>query len=300
MFISRGNAKSLQDNRAQAYESRVRCYDLIHQIISSVDEATQQDPMTGKRKQEAYDVINNSKDEVFQINLYDWYLSQGWNDRLLDIDSPFVITYLQRKSDQDVAHADLLWRYYAHYEDFLETAKVQLHLAKSAFDLDLEHRIEYLSRARANASAKSLGLANGGRPRQSRQELLREVSDLLDMANIQGDLLQRMKADPRLTAERRSQVLKHLNGQILRLDDLFNSYIDQAGYYDLALVVFQTADHRNPTDIRSTWQNLVESLHQETEKEGQLQPYEAVSERVRMLGVRLSLSESTFPIRKQD
>jgi len=66
--------------------------------------------MTGKRKQEAYDVINNSKDEVFQINLYDWYLAQGWSDRLLDIDSPFVITYLQRKSVQDVAHADLLWR----------------------------------------------------------------------------------------------------------------------------------------------------------------------------------------------
>jgi nuclear pore complex protein Nup155 len=279
----------------------VKCYDLIHQIISSVDQAAQQPDaqgLTGKRKQEAYDVINNSQDEVFQTNLYDWYLAQGWSDRLLDIDSPFVINYLQRKSVEEVARADLLWRYYAHYDDFLEAAKVQLQLAKSAFDLNLEQRIEYLSRARANASTKSLGMANMGRPRQSRQELIREVSDMLDVANIQGDLLQRMKADPRLAADRRPQVIKQLNSQILGLDDLYNGYVDQAGYYDLALVIFQAADHRNAADVRATWQNLLESIHQETEQEDQIQPYEAVSERVRALGIRLSLSESTFPLRK--
>lgn len=299
-------ADSSQDNRIQAYDSRVRCYDLIHQIISAVDQASAQEPgmmdghptVTAKRKQEAYDVINNSQDEVFQTNLYDWYLSQGWSDRLLDIDSPFVINYLQRKSAEEVAHADLLWRYYAHYDDFLEAAKVQLQLAKSAFGLDLEQRIEYLSRARANASTKSLGVASMGRPRQSRQELMREVSDMLDVANIQGDLLQKMKADSRLTAERRPEVLKQLNGQILPLDEIYNGYVDQAGYYDLALVVFQTADHRNATDIRGTWQNLIEGIHQETENADQILPYEAISDRVRSLGVRLSLSESTFPIRK--
>jgi len=275
-------------------------------VISAVDQASAQQPTTqdghttliGKRRQEAYDVINNSQDEVFQITLYDWYLAQGWSDRLLDIDSPFVINYLQRTSQTQVAHADLLWRYYAHYDDFLEAAKVQLGLAKSTFDLTLEQRIEYLSRARANASTKSLGTANNGRPRQSRQELMREVSDMIDLAQIQADLLQRMRSDVRLSAERRPQVIQQLNGQILPLDELFNGYIDQAGYHDLSLVVYQTADHRAASDIRATWQNLLEAAHQEAESAGDVTPWEAVAEKVRNLGVRLSMSESTFPICK--
>jgi len=275
-------------------------------VISAVDQASAQQPATqdghttliGKRRQEAYDVINNSQDEVFQITLYDWYLAQGWSDRLLDIDSPFVINYLQRTSQTQVAHADLLWRYYAHYDDFLEAAKVQLGLAKSTFDLTLEQRIEYLSRARANASTKSLGTANNGRPRQSRQELMREVSDMIDLAQIQADLLQRMRSDVRLSAERRPQVIQQLNGQILPLDELFNGYIDQAGYHDLSLVVYQTADHRAASDIRATWQNLLEAAHQEAESAGDVSPWEAVAEKVRNLGVRLSMSESTFPICK--
>lgn len=254
--------------------------------------------LSAKRKREAYDVINESPDEVFQINLYDWYLNEGWNERLLAIDSPFVVSYLQRKSVEDVARADLLWRYYAHYHNYLEAAKVQLQLAKSTFDLTLEQRIEYLSRARANASTKTIGMSEMGRPRQSRQELIREASDLLDVANVQGDLLQRMRADTRLTKERRPQVIKQLNGQVLPIDELYNGYVDQAGYYDLCLVIYQVADHRNPADVRATWQNLLETLHEETTVAGEPLPYEAVAEKVRVLGARLNLSESTFPIRE--
>lgn len=250
------------------------------------------------RINEAYEVVNTSTDELFQISLYDWYLSKGWSDRLLQIESPFVESYLQRKSEQDVSHADLLWKYYAHDRNYLEAANVQLKLAKSAFDLDLEQRIEYLSRARANASTKGVGMIELGRSRQSKQELIRETSDLLDIANIQGDILQRMRADARLTKERRPQVIRQLNGAILSVDELYNGYIDQAGYWDLCLMVYQIADHRNAADIRATWQNLIQSTHEETEQTGESMPYEVICEKVRILGARLQLSESTFSIGK--
>lgn len=175
--------------------------------------------VVAKRRREAYDLINGSTDEVFQITLFDWYLSQGWHDRLLDIRSSFVISYLQRKSTEDVAHADLLWRYYAQYHNFIEAAQVQLQLAKSAFDIGLERRIGYLSQARANASTKTIGMTEVNRSRQSRQELIREIADLLDIANIQGDIIQRMKSDKRLLPDRRPEVLKHLDGQILPIDE---------------------------------------------------------------------------------
>lgn len=171
--------------------------------------------VTAKRRNEAYAVIDNSDDEVFQYVLYDWYLDNGWSDRLLAVRSSYVISYLQRKAKQSVDHADLLWRYFAQRERFHDAAAVQLQLAKSDFQLSLEKRIEYLSRAKANASTFTPGIA-----RQPRQVLLHEVSELLDVANIQDDLLQRLKHERRITAERREQVLAHLDGQVLGLTEV--------------------------------------------------------------------------------
>ena len=207
-----------------------------------------------------------------------------------------------------MSHADLLWRYHSQHGHNHEAAEVQLELARSAFPLTLDQRIEYLGRAKANASTTSPGVA-----RHTRYKLLREVSDLLDVANIQSDLLQRLRVDERISAERRPEVIAALNGSMLpftvvstsfpRLESplndlrqLYNEYADQAGYFDLCLLIYQAADHRNPTDIRSTWQNLLERTHEETETRGEAQPYEAVSEKVRSLATRLNLSETMFPI----
>lgn len=294
------------DPRIPAYESRTRCYDLIHNILSAVDQRAAQAldvvdgqyTNTAKRKREAYDIVNSSSDEVFQTNLFDWYLAQGWSDRLLEIESPFVVQYLERKAQEDVAKADLLWRYFSQYGEYLQAAEVQLRLAKSPFDLSLDDRIQYLSGARTNSSTRTNGVMDYSQSRQSRQELVREISDLLDIANIQGDILQRMRSDERLAADRRPQVLSKLNGQILPIDELYNGYADQASYFDLCLLIYQVADYRSTTDIAATWKNFLEQLHQQTEAAGSPMPYEKVSDEVRILGRRLNLSESTFPIRK--
>lgn len=220
-------------------------------------------------------------------------MGQGWNDRLLDISSPYVISYLRRRMDKNPDHADLLWRYYAHHNNFLEAASVQLLLAKSGFDLNLEQRIGYLSRARTNASIRTVSLLDAA---QGRQQLLREITDLLEVGNIQDDILQRMKSDPRLTDQRRPQVLKALDGQILEVAELYNQYADQAGYHDICILIYHCADHRNPSDISSTWQLLIEQVHQEAVSNDQMQPFEAVALKVRSLGQRLHTAEATFPI----
>jgi nuclear pore complex protein Nup155 len=176
---------------------------------------------------EAYHEINQSDDEVFQTYLYDWYLSKGWSERLLEIDSEHVVTYLQRRSNDDLAHADLLWRYYARYNNFFEAAKVQLQLAKSGFDIDLGTRIGHLSRAKANASTRTNGLTEFGKSRQTKQEVVREINDLLDLANIQEELLQRLTTDdPRVTEERKPIIIKELDGQILPLDTVSARDVD--------------------------------------------------------------------------
>jgi nuclear pore complex protein Nup155 len=171
-----------------------------------------------KRKTEAYHEINEAEDEVFQTYLFDWYLSQGWSDRLLEIDSPNVINYLKRKSGDDAAHAELLCRYYARYSQFFEAAKVQLMLAKSNFPLNLSTRIGHLSRAKANASTRTNGFRDFSGSKQTRQEVVREINDLLDLANIQEDLLHRLTIDARVTPDRKPDIVKELDGEILPLD----------------------------------------------------------------------------------
>lgn len=61
-------------------------------------------------------------------------------------------------------------------------------------------------------------------------------------------------------------------------------------------MIYQAADHRNPADIRSTWQNLFDTTHNETVLTQEPQPYEAVCEKVRSLAQWLNLSETMFPI----
>lgn len=77
---------------------------------------------------------------------------------------------------------------------------------------------------------------------------------------------------------------------------LYNGYADQAGYFDLCLLIYQAADHRNPADIRATWQNLLDRTHEEIATRGTPQPYEVIIEKVQSLAKRLNLSETMFPI----
>ncbi|OQD80682.1 hypothetical protein PENANT_c033G09523 [Penicillium antarcticum] len=289
-----------KDTRKEYFYFRKQCYDLVFKIVLAVDTLAASDPgfidgqltTVAKRQNEAYGVISGSTDEVFLTSLYDWYLEQGWSDRLLSTQSHFVVTYLQRKSADDLDHADLLWRFYSQSQRFFETAQVQFDLANSAFALPLSRRIEYLGQARANASIFTADVG-----RQARQRLLQEISNLIDVANIQDDLLQRLKDDERINPDRKADVLREVDGPVMDISTLFNEFADTAGYHDICLQIFYFADHRNAADIKSTWQHLIQTVHDATTRSGSPQPYEAVIDKVRSLGSRLRMSETVFPVR---
>jgi nuclear pore complex protein Nup155 len=228
--VDRGNkalgwvrdGKPAGDGRIQEYNERKSCYDLIHNILQIVDDVTSQQPdlidgrptLIATKRNEAYAVVNDSEDELFHFDLYEWYLAQGWTDRLLSCNSPFVVRFLTQVARTDVDRADLLWKYYAFNGDFFNAAIIQLDLAKSSFQIPLVRRIQYLSSAKANASTQS-----GAVGRQQRQILLYEASELLDVANIQDEILQAYKADSRaVDPARRAAELQRLDGQILPLD----------------------------------------------------------------------------------
>ncbi|KAE8443895.1 hypothetical protein EG329_001304 [Mollisiaceae sp. DMI_Dod_QoI] len=292
--------RPVDDARAPLYLFRKQCYDLIHLILLAVDATTSAEPemidgrltLAATKRNEAHAVVNDSDDELFQYDLYEWYLSQGWVEILLSVESPFVVQFLTKSASSGVDRADLLWRFHVHRNQFYEAAAVQLELAKSDFMIPLAQRIEYLSRAKANALAQSLGIG-----RQARHALQYEVSELLDVAMIQDELLQRLRHDQRLPLERRDEVVAALNGPVIGLSDLFNTYADQASYFDICLSIYEAADHRNEADINATWQSLLDQTHAKVIEAGDnatQQPYEAVITMVRAMHQRLGTSEICF------
>ncbi|TQV92785.1 non-repetitive nucleoporin [Cordyceps javanica] len=302
------DGKPTGDPRAEAFEERKKCYDMIHHVLRHLDQTSSKEPelIDGKptviamKRMETYDVVNGSDDEVFHFDLYEWYIEQGWTDRILAIESPHVVTFLERLAGTNVEHADLLCRFYTNRSRFFAAAEVQAGLAQSDFAISIKDRIKMLSLAKANASVATVGVS-----RQQQQMLNHEVTDLLDIANIQDDLLGRLRADERIDLERKEEIEKALDGSILDLSELFNNYADQAGYYDLCLVIYHTANYRNPTTISSTWSNLIQQTHDEVVsrleelKPGQAEPplpYEAVSSKIQNIAHYTSLDSFVFPI----
>lgn len=77
---------------------------------------------------------------------------------------------------------------------------------------------------------------------------------------------------------------------------LFNDFADHAGYYDICLQIYAVADHRDIMQIKTTWQQLLQSVHDEATARDTAQPYEVIAEKIRTLGNRLRLTESIFAI----
>lgn len=242
------------------------------------------------RRSETYAVIDGSEDEVFQTDLYDWYLDQGQENRLLVIQSPYVVKYLERRFEDSLVIANLLWKHHGMAGNSLKAAQVQVQLARSAYPLTLNERIEFLGRARANASAASFGTG-----RQARQSLLLEISELLDIAGIQSDILERLQEDERLQGDRKTAIVEKLNSDIQSLNVLYNEYADQAAYYDICLMIYQAAQHQNRTDIADTWDALIRQTHLKCVTE-ERPPWEGVANTVRATAERLNLASTTFPV----
>jgi nuclear pore complex protein Nup155 len=237
------------DPRSSAYNFRLQCYDLVHRVLRIVDDqaARQPDVIDGRttliatKRIEAHTVIDDSDDELFQFNLYEWYLSEGWEHRLLAVDSPFVVQFLTRSAPTDLGRSDLLWRFYMHREHFYEAAAVQLDLAKSEFVIPLARRIEYLGRAKTNASTQSPGIG-----RQARQMLLYEIGELLDVANLQDELLGRLRVDTRMPTERGPQIIQELDNQILNLSAVSLSTCPTYSNANLCYVAVQRLCRASP------------------------------------------------------
>ncbi|CAI5757874.1 unnamed protein product [Candida verbasci] len=236
-----------------------------------------------------YDTCFASNDKDFQYAFYDWFIQQNVSERLLEINTPFILTYLEEKSENNLAMSDLLWLYHAKRENYFDAARILYALAISQFNLELSQRIEYLSRAN--------GFCNCVCPPNLRQKMIQLASviqELFDVSNIQLDILTRIKSDTRLSKENKQIAIDALNFKILSISDLFNNYTDILGYYDLSLLIFNFSDYKNSDDILKRWELFFEKIYYESSKDKPF--YILLNEEFISRGSKLSSNDLVFPI----
>lgn len=294
------------DGRKVYYDKRLVVYDLVFETLVMVDNlaAKETSNVSGNLsvanemsalREESYSVALTYDDKLFHYKLYDWLVSQKCEDKLLQLDTEFVLPYLREKSKSSLEISNLLWVYLSKRSKFFEAAEILYSLAGSDFKLKLGERIECLSRAN--------GFCNGvcaPSHKQRMVQLATMIQEIFDVAAVQDDLLSLVATDNRIDSTTKVDLMNQLDGKVLPVSDLFNDFAVPLGYYEVCLVIFKVSDFRNQEEIKAKWDELFESLKKELNGGNKLDEstnfINLLSNVVIKVGKQIHTSEFVFPI----
>lgn len=283
---------------------RTKLYDLIFKILVKLDTKALQiselrnqyaiNQFTEARDQ-TYDVCFASSDKAFHFEFYRWFINRGCSERLLTVETPYILPFLEEASQNDLALTELLWLYHARREAYDKAATILFSLAISSFQLNLRKRIEYLSRAH--------GFCNCSCPPRLRQQMIQLaalIRELFDIANVQLDLVNTIEHDNRINEENKKTAFEALGSKIQNASELFNSYADPLGYYEICFKIFCISEYKNPEDIFKRWELYFESIYYEyVSKKDKSQPFCTVlSDSISSVGRKLTCNDIVFPVSK--
>ncbi|KZS96128.1 nucleoporin [Sistotremastrum niveocremeum HHB9708] len=287
------------DPRTEAYQSRIRCYDSVLDTLQTFDTAAAQakgssglDIVVDDSEaisQAAYRSAIGSQDPVFHSHLYDWLIKRGSADELLESNSPFLESYLQREP-LTLQKAELLWQYYVKMGQFLRSAEILVSLSESSrFSLSLDQRIEYLTLAVSNA--KSHSASDGGR-QETAISLLTEYEEKLEVARAQLQIFHTILREFPEPSEWERQKLQELGSALIPISSLYEDYADALNLPEMKLLLLHVSDHQDQHLVTSIWRFLFDRFSTAESLEDELN---ATANLVITQGRQLYPSESAFP-----
>ncbi|KAF9907927.1 hypothetical protein EC991_010366 [Linnemannia zychae] len=299
-----------KDVRLEQYQQRVICYDNTAAVLKELGVDSAQGPLSSF----AFHTLETAlqfDDSLFHTYLYDWLLSHGRADYLLEISTPYIEEYLKQCTLLESTR-DLLWRYYIKVDDFGHAAQELGRIADSTrYQLSFESRVEYLSLAVSNAKSYPAG----SDPKTDNGRLLIELEEKLEVGNIQLNIILSLKAmvdDARRRAENaaldpvrrqeeshRAQQLEELyqscKSQLLDVNSLYYSYVEPLKMYDCMLALYHASDIDDEYHICAAWEGFISVVFAAAVDEGR-SPLVDIEIRVRDLGRRFYPSVKVTPI----
>jgi len=221
-----------------------------------------------------------SGDVQFHYSLYDFLLEKKEIDRVINVQSPYIESYLLARD------VELLWRHHVMKGNHARAVKVMSARAHDETNgLSLDERVECLNRAAGaarDATMKdSVNGRNGGdqstgqsgfmswdkrelnnptiaEDRQSR-EILSELKLTLDTANIQRRLLDSLKDtnhDGKCIVP--ADVIHALSSKLVDVSTLFNDIAAKYDYWEICLLILHVCKHKDTEDyIDTLWRAIV-------------------------------------------
>lgn len=303
-LISNGDNKvdNFKNQLEANNKKRMQLYDLVFKVLTRLDvnalkiEESNTQLMLREFmdvRDATYETCFASDDQKFHNEFYQWFINQGNSQRLLTVETPYILPFLEEVSQEDLGLTQLLWLYHARRENYFAAARILYSLAISDFIIPLNERIEFLSRAN--------GFCNCTCPPNLRQEMIHLsnlVHELFDVANVQLNLLRMIQNDKRINAENKKIASDALNNKIQSSSDLFNEYADPLGYYEICFSIFKVSDYKNPDEIFKRWEFFFEKIFHEymTDKSNTVPLYQMISERIVPVGLSLSPNDLVFPV----
>lgn len=294
-FYRRGEPADDERGR-RVFAARAECYRAILELLSELrhpqqpsSDAARSDVDATTLYERTLSLALQSDDELFHSALYNWLCDSHQTDTLLDIRSPFLEGYLQRRAaahPDAVTGADLLRKYHERSGNFTAAARISAKLAdRHGQDLSLLQRLEYLSRAivcMKSSEPRSSGGAREG-------DFLHQLEEKLDIARLQVRVQEALK--------RRSD-LPGAGESAARLDtelfDVTRLYGDFAEPFDLAeckLAIVRTSGYDNPMLVENLWRSVLEREFRECC--GRAAP---LSRRLTELAREYAAAEKFFPL----
>jgi nuclear pore complex protein Nup155 len=120
------------DPRTEFWKRRGNCYDLVLDSLSHFEELAEKAPKDDVEavRTHAYALAFASEDEMFHSTLYDWLITRGMADELLEMRPVYLEAHLRREPIT-VQKYQLLWQFYVKDGQPLRAAEVLGTLAES-------------------------------------------------------------------------------------------------------------------------------------------------------------------------
>ena len=238
-----------------------------------------------------------SGDELFHVAIFDWLTDKKWDDKLLEVQSPYLENYLKRLTGQPegpdlVAKYDLLWKFYEKSKNFISAARVLSRLADAhSTVISLNHRIEYLSRSIVCArAAETTSFSNA-----AQGQFLYELEEKMDVAKVQCMILDTVAHLPSHT-KGLVDAVSRLNADLLDVTQLYEQFAEPLALWECKLAILHCAGHYDAALVVNVWLNIINDELKKLNSADTDTKIATLSNKIRALGRLYASSEQFFPL----
>ncbi|KAL3869881.1 hypothetical protein ACJMK2_042508 [Sinanodonta woodiana] len=242
-------------------------------------------------KNQVFKLALKSDDELFHVSLYEWLFGLNATDMLLEIQSPFLEPYLKRRAGYqvgDTATLDLLWKYYEKNQNFGAAARILSRLAeRHSTEVDLQERIEYLSRAIMCAKSSTSHMSSA-----AEGEFLHELEDKMEVARLQVQV-QRTLSKESVHRHDIQEALSRLDFDLMDISMLYEDFAVRFDLSECQLAIVHCAGVYDSALVENLWQNIVDKEMSATK--GSVRAT-SISNKLAAVGKLYVKTEKYFPV----